>query len=84
MRLFYHVIVGNDFPRLFWRLGIINQIEMFISDHSFVSQLLKVDNTIPVTTPKKDNRDFLHPTRLPQAERVEKLVERAESARKDY
>src|SRR5262245_2971996 len=70
---------GNDVPRFLRRFGVVDQLEIFIVDHAFIGQLLKIDYRVPILAAVEDDRNLLHPVGLTQAECVKQLIERAES-----
>src|SRR5450755_4448092 len=78
------VEVGDDLPGLFGRLGVGDQVEIFVGNDPFIGHLVEIEDRIPVFSAIEDDRDSLHPLGLPQAKRVEQLVERAVAARKDH
>ena len=75
--------LGDDRPSLGGRLSKIDQVKVLVGDHALVGQTLEIDQVGPVLFAVQNDRDVLHPISLTERERVEQLVECAESARKN-
>ena len=75
---------GNCVPSFLGRFSVADQIEVRICNSPLVGQELKVNDLVSILAPEHDDWDFLHPTCLPQGERVEQFIERAEAAGKNH
>jgi hypothetical protein len=70
----------DDLPDLFGRFREIDEVEVLGGDDALVGEGGQVDDAVPEGAADEDDGNPLHLVGLDQRQRLEQLVERAESA----
>lgn len=71
----------NQIPNFLGRLSIVKQVEVLLADESVLDEPLPIDQALPKVTPNQHDQHMFCLPCLEQCQRLEQLVERAESSR---
>ena len=69
----------DHLPGLFWRFSVLKQVQVTVLNHAFIRQELEVNDSVPVLFAVQDDRNLLHPARLPQRQGREEFIQRSKT-----